>query len=148
MSLRIQGLAETQSCHCLAARRHARAVTRRYEEGLRPVGLRATQFSVLAALAQMGSSTLTPLADLLGVERTTLTRSAQLLTERGLLEESQTEDRRQRGMRLTRAGYELLERAMPLWRDVQASFDAGAAMSSASSTLGDTAGLRPVEREI
>ncbi|HET8984262.1 MAG TPA: hypothetical protein VFN03_00760, partial [Trueperaceae bacterium] len=59
-------LAATRDCHCLAARRRARAITRQYEDALRPVGLRATQFTVLAALAQMGSKTIGPLADFLG----------------------------------------------------------------------------------
>ena len=123
----IPGLEETQRCLCLAARRHARAVTRRFEDELRTVGLRATQFSVLAALAQMGESTVTPLADLLGVERTTLTRSVDLLLDRGLLEELATADRRQRALRLTQAGHTLLARAVPVWRRVQASLEAEAA---------------------
>lgn len=120
----IPGLAETQRCLCLAARRHARAVTRRFEDELRSVGLRATQFSVLAALAQLRQSTVTPLADLLGVERTTLTRSVSLLLERGLLEEFATEDKRQRAVRLTPAGHALLARAVPVWRRVQESLEA------------------------
>lgn len=116
-------LSETRSCHCLAARRHARAVTRLYEDALRPAGLRATQFSVLAALAQMGSSTVAPLAELLGVERTTLSRSADLLVSRGLLETVGTDDRRQRRLRLTPAGHELLGHALPIWRAVQQSLN-------------------------
>lgn len=131
----IPGLAETQRCLCLAARRHARAVTRRFEDELRTVGLRATQFSVLAALAQLGESTVTPLADLLGVERTTLTRSVRLLRERGLLEELATEDRRQRALRLTSAGHTLLARAVPVWRGVQVSLEAeGAAEGTTPRT--------------
>lgn len=125
MSAEISGLAETQDCHCLAARKRAREVTRAYEDALRPVGLRATQFSVLAALAQLGSSPLTPLADLLGVERTTLTRSADLLVKRGLLREVQGDDRRLRRLRVTAEGASLLECALPLWRAVQRRIDEG-----------------------
>ncbi|WP_197075806.1 MarR family winged helix-turn-helix transcriptional regulator [Halostagnicola sp. A56] len=69
-------LSATRSCHCLDARRRARAITRRYDERLRPHGLQSTQFSVLAALALTGPTPLGELADLLGLERTTLTRSA------------------------------------------------------------------------
>lgn len=123
MTLTIPGLADTQGCHCLAARRRARAVTRLYEDALRPAGLRATQFSVLAALAQLGSSPLTPLAELLGVELSTLTRSVDLLSRRGFLAEAETADRRQRSVRVTDEGAALLEQALPLWRGVQESLD-------------------------
>lgn len=123
MALTIPGLADTQRCFCLEARRRARAVTRRYEEALRPLGLRATQFSVLAALAQMGPSPLTPLADLLGVEVSTLNRSVDLLSQRGFLAEAQTTDRRQRSVRVTDEGAALLEQALPLWRQVQDGLD-------------------------
>lgn len=123
MVLTIPGLADTQACHCLEARRRARAITRLYEEALRPVGLRATQFSVLAALAQAGPIPLTPLADFLGVDLSTLTRSADVLSQRGLLAQAETADLRQRALRVTREGAALLERALPLWRNVQKKLD-------------------------
>jgi len=128
----IEGLAETRDCLCLAARREARTITRLYEEALRPVGLKATQFSVLAALAQMGTSTVTPLADFLGVERTTLTRSTRLLEERGLLTSVATEDQRERGLKVTPSGMELLAAALPLWRRVQVELTAGVATPQGS----------------
>ena len=70
-------------CHCLAARRRARAVTRHFEAALRRHGLRATQFSILAALALGGPMKMGALARRLGLERTTLTRSAALLERDG-----------------------------------------------------------------
>jgi len=70
-------------CHCLAARRRARAVTRHFEAALRRHGLRATQFSILAALALGGAMKMGALARRLGLERTTLTRSAALLERDG-----------------------------------------------------------------
>ena len=76
-------LALTRHCHCLAARRQARALTRLYEQRLRPHRLRATQFSILAALTLKGPTPVTALADLLGLERTTLTRSAAVLERHG-----------------------------------------------------------------
>ncbi|MBX3143379.1 MAG: MarR family transcriptional regulator [Trueperaceae bacterium] len=121
--LTIPGLADTQACHCLEARRRARAITWLYEEALRPVGLRATQFSVLAALAQSGPIPLTPLADFLGVDLSTLTRSADVLSQRGLLAQAETDDLRQRALRVTREGTALLEQALPLWRNVQEKLD-------------------------
>src|SRR5260221_5972440 len=70
-------------CHCLAARRNAREITRLFDERLRPHGLRTTQFSVLALLALGGGASVNRVADALGVERTTLTRSTTILERRG-----------------------------------------------------------------
>ncbi len=75
----VSDLSLCTQCHCLAARRRARAITRHYEAKLRRHGLRATQFSILAALALAGPMPTGRLAELLGLERTTLTRSAALL---------------------------------------------------------------------
>lgn len=78
-------LSATEHCHCLAARKRAREITRLYEEKLRLHDLRATQFSVLAALALKGPTPLGELADVLGLERTSLTRTANRMEDDGWL---------------------------------------------------------------
>lgn len=109
-----------ETCVCLGVRRTARLVTRRYEDALRPVGLTAGQFSVLAALAG-GPVPLGRLADALGMDRTTVNRSVRPLAERGLLESVRfPRDRRVRALALTAAGTAVLTAAMPLWRAEQA----------------------------
>ena len=106
-------------CHCLAARRRARELTRLYEARLRPHGLRATQFSVLVALAAAGPAPIGALAGTLGVERTTLTRGATLLERNGWVEALGAEDGRERHLRLTPAGRAKLEAAYPAWKAAQ-----------------------------
>lgn len=108
-----------RACHCLAARRAARAITRLYEEKLRPHGLRATQFSILAALAFKGPTPVRDLAEVLGLERTTLTRSAALLERNGWVAAARSEDARARPLRLTQAGRRKLEGAFPDWKETQ-----------------------------
>jgi DNA-binding MarR family transcriptional regulator len=115
----IAGLEATRGCHCLIARKSARALTRHYEEYLRPHGLRATQFSILAALALKGATPVGELADLRGLDRTTLTRSAALLQSRGLTASGGSEDGRERLLRITDAGLEKLEAALPAWQRAQ-----------------------------
>jgi DNA-binding MarR family transcriptional regulator len=112
-------LAETKGCYCLAARRRARAITRLYERRLRPHGLRATQFSILAALGLKGPTPLSRLADVLGLERTTLTRSAGLLERNGWVTSAASDDGRERPLRLTAAGRRKLEAALPAWKQAQ-----------------------------
>jgi DNA-binding MarR family transcriptional regulator len=111
-------------CHCLAARRHARAITRLFETKLRPHGLRATQFSVLAALALKGPTPVKELAKTLGLERTTLTRIGAVLERNGWVSAAPSEDGRERPFRLTPAGRRKLEGAFPAWKEAQDSVEA------------------------
>ena len=113
-------LLATRDCHCLAARRIARAVTREFEAKLRPHGLRATQFSILASLALKGPTPLTQLADFLVLERTTLTRIAGLLSDQGWLTTAPADDARTRLLKLTAAGRRKVEAAFPAWQEAQA----------------------------
>ena len=112
-------LADCTGCYCLAARRHAREVTRVYDRWLKPHGLRSTQFSVLVALAMAESVPLVKLADALGLDRTTLSRSAVLLEKRGWIRSDQAVDARVRPLRLTRSGRSKLERAYQGWKAAQ-----------------------------
>lgn len=112
-------LRTTRECACLAARKRARLLTRRFDSYLRPHGLRSTQFSVLAALAQTGPIPLGDLADLLGLERTTLTRKVGILEERGLVATGAGEDARIRLLRITSTGAERLALALPDWHRAQ-----------------------------
>lgn len=115
----------TRGCYCLAARRRARALTRFYEERLRPHGLRATQFSILAALKLKGPTRISELAELLGLERTTLTRSAELMKRNGWIEPNPADDGRVHALRLTEAGLAKLTEAYPAWRDAQQAVEHG-----------------------
>jgi DNA-binding MarR family transcriptional regulator len=116
-------IAATRDCHCLSARRNARTITRLYEEKLRPHGLRATQFSILAALALKGVTPISELADLLGLERTTLTRSAAILVQKGWVGAAPAEDGREHPLQLRAAGRRKLESALPAWREAQEMID-------------------------
>lgn len=115
----LQDMSDARNCCCLAARRRARALTRLYEEYLRPIGLRATQFSILAALHLKGPSATSELADLLGLERTTLTRSAAVMKRNGWIESSPAEDARLRTLQLTTRGRKKLDTAFPAWQQAQ-----------------------------
>jgi DNA-binding MarR family transcriptional regulator len=116
-------LAATKDCHCLAARREARAITRIFEERLRRYGLRATQFSILAALSLKGATPISELADFLVVERTTLTRSATLLRQKGWIEHAPSDDAREHRLRITAAGRRKVTAALPAWREAQTIVD-------------------------
>jgi DNA-binding MarR family transcriptional regulator len=116
-------LSVTKDCHCLAARRRAREITRRYDEKLRPHGLQSTQFSVLAVLGVKGPTPLGELADILGLERTSLTRSADRLADEGWVTDAESDDARIRQLKLTADGREKVESAYPAWKETQDEVD-------------------------
>ncbi|WP_019645060.1 MarR family winged helix-turn-helix transcriptional regulator [Novispirillum itersonii] len=106
-------------CTCFQIRRAARVITGRYDAALAPLGLRITQFSVLAHLMTTPIA-LTALADMLVMDRTTLTRTLKPMLAAGWLTlEAEATDRRVKLARLTEAGTALFEQAVPLWRNVQ-----------------------------
>jgi DNA-binding MarR family transcriptional regulator len=111
--------ASTRSCHCLAARMEARAITRIFEARLRPHGLRATQFSALAVLEQRGVTRLKDLARILDLERTTLTRIAGRLERSGLIQTAASADARERRLEITAEGRRRLAAAFPAWQEAQ-----------------------------
>ncbi len=108
------------ACACFNLRAAARALTRAYEKALRPVGLKATQFTILVAISKVDLAVpIGTLAKTLSMDRTTLTRNLRPLEKQGLLEILPEGYRRARGMVLTGKGRKVLERAIPLWREVQ-----------------------------
>ncbi len=106
---------------CMAVRTlsAARAITRRYDSALRPLGITITQFTLLAAVARIEPDSITELADKLWMERTSLTRGAKLLEADGLIERRVEEGVRKRGLRISDKGIKLLREAYPLWQSAQ-----------------------------
>ena len=91
-------------CSCSALRRASRAVTQHYEACFRGTGLRATQFTLLASLAQTGPLPMSLLASRLGLERTSLTRNLRPLERKGFVETLTDDDRRIRRIKITKRG--------------------------------------------
>src|SRR5690242_13796834 len=60
-----------ENCACGKVRMAARALTRRYDDALRPAGLRATQFALLVAISANGAQSIAALAKELGMDRST-----------------------------------------------------------------------------
>jgi DNA-binding MarR family transcriptional regulator len=106
-------------CLCSSFRRTSRALTQLYEQALRPLGLRATQFTILQVLALAGEVTQQQLGDMLAMDSTTLTRTLVIMGRQGWIAERRGEDRRQRWLRLSRGGETQLQRALPVWEKVQ-----------------------------
>lgn len=106
-------------CMCANLRRSARALTQLYDEALRPLGLRATQFTLLQALSITGEILQGDLGEILAIDSTTLTRTMEILSRRGWIAKRQGKDRRERWLRLTQPGHAQYNTALPAWQKVQ-----------------------------
>jgi DNA-binding MarR family transcriptional regulator len=105
------------TCLCLHAQRAARALSRLFDDALRPVGLTSGQFSLLNALNRPAPPPVAPVAQLLAMDRTTLTAALKPLERDGLVAIARDPgDRRNRLLRLTDKGREVLASAVPIWR--------------------------------
>jgi DNA-binding MarR family transcriptional regulator len=104
------------TCLCLHAQRAARALARRFDEALRPVGLTNGQFSLLMSLNRPDPATMGSVATLLAMDRTTLTAALKPLQRRGLVTvATDPKDKRSRLIKLTATGMSLLGSAVPIW---------------------------------
>jgi DNA-binding MarR family transcriptional regulator len=111
---------DCRDCLCAAARREAQLLTRLYDEQLRPFDLTVNQFTMLTTLIVAGSTTMSVLAERLGVDRTTLSRNVTLSAERKLVKVSPGKDARERIISMTPLGRRRAEEALPAWRAAQA----------------------------
>jgi len=100
------------ACAVMNFRQVARSVTARFDDQLRPVGLRATQLNLLMAIETSTAVTITDLAEILAMDRTTMTRNLKLLRQRKLV------DRKR--IALTAKGRRAAAAALPLWEKAQA----------------------------
>lgn len=113
------------TCLCLHIQRAARALARRFDEALRPVGLTNGQFSLLMALNRPVPPSMGPVANLLAMDRTTLTAALKPLERRGFVEIApDPADRRGRLLKLTEAGRAVLASAVPIWQRMHDAVEA------------------------
>src|SRR5258708_11348539 len=91
-------------CLCGNFRRTSRALTQLYENALRPVDLRATQFTILQALTLAGEVTQGQLGEMLVMDSTTLSRTISIMAIQGWVAERRGNDRRERWLRLVKGG--------------------------------------------
>jgi DNA-binding MarR family transcriptional regulator len=113
------------SCLCLHVQRAARALARRFDDAMRPLGLTNGQFSLLISLNRPKPPGMAAVALLLAMDRTTLTAALKPLRRRGLLKiTADPADGRARLMTLTAKGRRLLARAVPVWKNTHIAVEA------------------------
>lgn len=122
-------IAAATATACLATRirQLSRVVTRLYDDALRPLGITASQYTLLAQLASRDGITAVEIGHELDIEKSTLSRNLKRLLALGLIIMDPPAGRRGRGLHLTSRGQLVLVEAFPIWQEAQ---------SRASATLG------------
>lgn len=125
------------ACMCLHLQQAARAVARRFDEALRPVGLTNGQFSLLMSLNRPHPPVIGEVAELLAMDRTSLTAMLKPLSRRGFLAvEPDDKDKRIRRLRLLPAGRDVLREALPYWTRTQRAIEAETGPAAADDVRG------------
>jgi DNA-binding MarR family transcriptional regulator len=118
-SMKLQSL----PCYCATLRQAARAATAMYEGILGDSGLRATQYTALQVLKLVPNITTTELAEAIGIDQTTATRTLALIKKSGLALNVPGSDRRERRWALTAAGEATFRSLRPKWEAAQAALE-------------------------
>ncbi|MCT8335350.1 MarR family winged helix-turn-helix transcriptional regulator [Leptospira sp. 85282-16] len=123
------------SCLNLSLRRTSRLITSYYDLQLKPTGLRITQFTVLASIAYEKDPSISDLARLTDIDRTTLQRSLEILSRDSLITIEKKEIGNVRSISLTKKGELKLTKAIALWKEIQNSIMEDLGKSEFKQTL-------------
>ena len=112
------------TCLSRQARLVNRVVSRVYDDTLRPLGLKASQFNIMVATARMGTARPADLCASLRLRPSTLSRNVNVLHVNGWIEFLPEEtDGRAKSLRLTAAGSTLMRRSMSAWERAQSEVE-------------------------
>ena len=111
-------------CYCVALRVAARKVSSIYDEALAPAGVSVAQYSLLRRIGHFQPVSLTELARLSLLDRSTVGRNAKLLERDGLIRSVAGRDQRETALELTEAAQQVLSDGAPLWNKAQAEVEA------------------------
>jgi DNA-binding MarR family transcriptional regulator len=117
----ITEIAENTSAACISTRvrQLSRIITRVYDDAMRPLGITASQFTLLTQLAQQDGITAVEIGHALDIEKSTLSRNLKRLLKDGHITMDPPAGRRGRGLHLTAKGAQVIQHGYPVWRDAQ-----------------------------
>jgi DNA-binding MarR family transcriptional regulator len=93
-----------------------------FDTGLKPAGIRSTQFVLLVAIAALTPVSIGQLARILAIDRTTLTRSLRLMEKQDFVAIARRSTMRRRFVTLLPEGKDVLARSLPFWKEAQSRF--------------------------
>jgi DNA-binding MarR family transcriptional regulator len=102
-------------------RQAALAATQIYDQALQPSGLKITMFRLLRRISEAGQPTISELARIVDLDRSTLGRNLKVLERTGHVKLAGGQDERSKIVSLTAKGRTKLEKALPLWAKAQSA---------------------------
>lgn len=113
-----------EGCTCAHIRKASRLVTQYYDAVLAPAGVTSTQLTLLVTTFLCKSHSIKDIAESLGMNRTSLTRTLKPMLDQGLVEQDSAidgpvGDRRIKRIVITDHGKRILRLATPLWEYAQ-----------------------------
>jgi DNA-binding MarR family transcriptional regulator len=117
----VSEIAESTSAACISTRvrQLSRIITRVYDDAMRPLGITASQFTLLTQLAQQDGITAVEIGHTLDIEKSTLSRNLKRLLALGHITMDPPAGRRGRGLHLTPKGQSVIQQGFPVWREAQ-----------------------------
>lgn len=103
-------------CTCLRLRRISRQITHMYDAALAESGVSIVTYAVLSTLQREAPLTLSTLAERVGTDRTTLSRTVERMRTADLVAICAGDDRRERRLSLTAHGRTTVAAAQRAWR--------------------------------
>ncbi len=134
-------VSKCNECTAFNLKKATRIVQNLFDEAFKPIGLEGTQYTVLGHIFVHGPISLTKLAELMHVDRTTLARNLKPLEKRGLLEIKPGSDRRAKIINITDSGKEVMAEALPLWKKTQKEIKTALGIDNWSSMISNLTGL-------
>src|SRR5262245_61736263 len=118
-ALRAKATLIVEECIAVRLRLLTRAVTKIYNQALRPYGLTVSQMNILVAVSYLGQARQQDICQALYLEKSTLSRDLARMRERGWVTEVPGDDGRSSLLRVTAHGGKLLQKAIPAWQQAQ-----------------------------
>lgn len=120
-AVEITDIAEITASNCLATRvrQLSRIITRVYDDAVRPLGITASQYTLLAQLASRDGITAVEIGHELDIEKSTLSRNLKRLLALDHIVMDPPAGRRGRGLHLTPKGKSVLVESFPIWQAAQ-----------------------------
>lgn len=110
---------QSATCNCINLRRSSQALTEVYDEMLSASGIKINQYLLLNNIKKLGPVSVSSLALEIRLDRTTVVRNLKPLEMKGFIIDLATKGARNRQLKLTDSGLEVLKVAEPLWREAQ-----------------------------
>ena len=134
-------IVQCNECTGFNLKKATRIVQNLFDDAFKPVGLEGTQYTVLGHIFIYGPISLTKLADLMHVDRTTVARNLTPLEKKGFVEIKPGIDRRAKFINLTNKGKEVLSDALPIWKETQEKIKTALGLENWDSMMSNLTGL-------